>query len=146
MVGKSLVTGVEWWARWGGFGLTKAGEQNRCGSAFADRCGLPRLIEPATRAPTCLPRPATAARYSGSLRCRSDGIDLRSGLDHMAIPLPEGFDTAIRVVISDEIGTTRVRREVLALEPRTKRAITRFFAKTRRSGRGARAPATLCTY
>ena len=30
--------------------------------------------------------------------------------------MPEGFDTAIRVVISDEIGTTRVRREVLALE------------------------------
>ena len=41
---------------------------------------------------------------------------------------------AIRAVISLEIETTRVHREVLALECRTMQAITRFFAKTGRSG------------
>jgi hypothetical protein len=47
-------------------------------------------------------------------------------------PLPEGVDTTIRAVISLEIETKRVNREVLGLERQTMRAIPRFFAKTGR--------------
>jgi hypothetical protein len=47
----------------------------------------------------------------------------------VSTPLREGFDTTFRALIS-EIETTRVDREVLALERPTMEAITRFFATT----------------
>ena len=52
----------------------------------------------------------------------------------MPTPLPEGVDTTIRAVISQEIQTRRVLLEVLRLERRTTPAITRFLARIHRSG------------